>query len=120
MFWIQSGQPFVAGTVGARAIAEFGIDTAGLHGDMTSMSEQNQDEQYPLIGCGHPKDRRFDLLRDADEPRPNGAELVTEKPLERAAPNRVRLLWWGLGGGHVPVTGTTAGVPRVFWAVALC
>ncbi|MGW9031153.1 IS1634 family transposase [Streptomyces sp. NPDC055722] len=57
----------VAGTVGARAIAEFGIDTARLHWDMTSMSvhgaypEQDQDEQYPLIGYGHPKDRRFDL-----------------------------------------------------------
>ncbi len=57
----------VAGTVGARAIAEFGIDTARLHWDMTSMSvhgaypEQDQDEQYPLIGYGRPKDRRFEL-----------------------------------------------------------
>ncbi len=47
--------------------------------------------------------RRALPIRDADEPRPNGAELVTEKPLERAAPNRVRLLWWGLGGGYVLV-----------------
>ncbi|WP_406163794.1 hypothetical protein OG806_47920 [Streptomyces sp. NBC_00882] len=35
--------------------------------------EQDQDEQYPIIGYGHPKDRRFDLQRDADEARPNGA-----------------------------------------------
>ncbi|OEJ54565.1 IS1634 family transposase [Streptomyces agglomeratus] len=58
----------VAGTVGARAITEFGIDVSRLHWDMTSMSvhgafpAQDQDEQYPLIACnGHPKDRRLDL-----------------------------------------------------------
>ncbi|MDO0917823.1 hypothetical protein QQM39_45690 [Streptomyces sp. DT2A-34] len=54
---------------------------------------------------------------------------MTEKPLERAAPNRVRLLWWGLGGGYVLVlalllvkalilTGATGVVRGVFWAVA--
>ncbi|MFD9466846.1 hypothetical protein [Streptomyces sp. NPDC060027] len=32
-------------------------------------------------------------VRDADEPQPDGAGLVTEEPLERTAPNRVRLLW---------------------------
>ncbi|MFJ3339243.1 hypothetical protein [Streptomyces sp. NPDC086766] len=73
--------------------------------------------------------RRALPVRDADELRPNGAELVTEKPLERAAPNRARLLWWGLGGGYVLVlalllvkgllvTGATGVVPGVFWAVA--
>ncbi|GAA2569788.1 MULTISPECIES: hypothetical protein [Streptomyces] len=73
--------------------------------------------------------RRALPVRDADESRPNGTELVTEKPLERAAPNRVRLLWWGLGGGYVLVlallpvkgllvTGATGVVPGVFWAVA--
>ncbi|MFE6105258.1 IS1634 family transposase [Streptomyces laurentii] len=58
----------VAGTVGARAITEFGIDVSRLHWDMTSMSvhgafpAQDQDERYPLIACnGHPKDRRVDL-----------------------------------------------------------
>ncbi|CAM5469736.1 hypothetical protein SAVIM40S_07182 [Streptomyces avidinii] len=58
----------IAGTVGARAITEFGIDVSRLHWDMTSMSVHGafpaggQDERYPLIGCnGHPKDRRLDL-----------------------------------------------------------
>lgn len=43
--------------------------------------------------------RRALPVRDADEPRPDGVGPVTEEPLERAAPNRVRLLWWGLGAG---------------------
>ncbi|MFF4709759.1 hypothetical protein ACWC4D_41150 [Streptomyces sp. NPDC001288] len=34
--------------------------------------------------------RRALPVRDADQPRPNGTELVTEEPLERAAPNRLR------------------------------
>ncbi|MET7666453.1 IS1634 family transposase [Streptomyces sp. NPDC005373] len=57
----------LAGTVGARAITEFGIDVSRLHWDMTSMSvhgaypAEDQDEQYPVIGYGHPKDRRVDL-----------------------------------------------------------
>ncbi len=57
----------IAGIVGARAIAEFGIDVSRLHWDMTSMSVhgaypvEDQDEQYPVISYGHPKDRRVDL-----------------------------------------------------------
>jgi transposase len=57
----------VAGTVGARAIAEFGIDVSRLHWDMTSMSvhgaypAEGQDEDFPVLGYGHPKDRRVDL-----------------------------------------------------------
>ncbi|MDH6221598.1 transposase [Streptomyces pseudovenezuelae] len=57
----------IAGTVGARAIAEFGIDVSRLHWDMTSMSVHgafpagDQDEQYPVIGYGRPGDRRVDL-----------------------------------------------------------
>ncbi|MET7356704.1 IS1634 family transposase [Streptomyces mirabilis] len=57
----------LAGTVGARAIAEFGIDVARLHWDMTSMSvhgaysQEDQDEHFPVIKYGHPKDRRTDL-----------------------------------------------------------
>lgn len=42
-------------------------------------------------------------VRDADEPRPDGVGLVTEEPLERAAPNRLRQLWWGLGVAYVLV-----------------
>ncbi|MET7370215.1 hypothetical protein ABZS61_30945 [Streptomyces sp. NPDC005566] len=69
--------------------------------------------------------RRALPVRDADEPRPNGVELVTEKPLERVAPNRVRLLWWGLGGLYLLVLvlllvkGAFNGVaPVVLWTVA--
>ena len=57
----------IAGTAGARAIAEFGIDVSRLHWDMTSMSvhgaypAEGQDEDFPVIGYGHPKDRRVDL-----------------------------------------------------------
>lgn len=57
----------VAGTVGARAITEFGIDVARLSWDMTSISlhgaydEDEQDRSYPLVKFGHPKDRRTDL-----------------------------------------------------------
>jgi transposase len=57
----------IAGTVGARAIAEFGVDVSRLHWDMTSMSVrgayplEDQDEAFPVIKHGHPKDRRVDL-----------------------------------------------------------
>jgi len=57
----------IAGSVGAAAIAEFGIDTARLHWDMTSMSlhgaydPDDQDPDYPRVAYGHPKDRRVDL-----------------------------------------------------------
>jgi len=57
----------ITGTVAARAICEFGIDTATLHWDMTSMSlhgaydPDDQDPDYPQVAYGHPKDRRTDL-----------------------------------------------------------
>jgi transposase len=57
----------IAGTVGARAIGEFGVDVSRLHWDMTSMSVhgaypvEGQDEDFPVINYGHPKDRRVDL-----------------------------------------------------------
>ncbi|MFF4753702.1 IS1634 family transposase [Streptomyces sp. NPDC002514] len=57
----------IAGTVGGRAVAEFGVDVSRLHWDMTSMSvhgafpDADQDGQYPVIGYGHPRDRRVDL-----------------------------------------------------------
>lgn len=44
------------GTVGARALTEFGLDVSRLHWDMTSMSvhgcfsAEHQDEQYLVIG----------------------------------------------------------------------
>jgi transposase len=57
----------ITGSIAARAICEFGIDTATLHWDMTSMSltgafdPEGQDPDYPQVAYGHPKDRRVDL-----------------------------------------------------------
>ncbi|WP_225094598.1 hypothetical protein [Streptomyces sp. CoH27] len=54
----------LVGTVGAQAIAEFGIDVSRIHWDMTSMSlfgaYEDQDGQFPQVKYGHPKDRRVD------------------------------------------------------------
>lgn len=55
----------ITGSVGARAIAEFGIDVAQIHWDMTSISlfgaYDDQDEEFAQVKYGHPKDRRVDL-----------------------------------------------------------
>jgi transposase len=57
----------IVGTIGAKAISEFGIDVSQLHWDMTSMSmhgaypDDGQDPQFPQVKYGHPKDRRVDL-----------------------------------------------------------
>jgi transposase len=55
----------ITGSVGAQAIAEFGIDTAQIHWDMTSISMfgayPDQEEEYAQVKYGHPKDRRVDL-----------------------------------------------------------
>ncbi|MFD6968743.1 DUF4277 domain-containing protein [Streptomyces sp. NPDC059949] len=54
-------------SIGARAIGEFGIDVSTCHRDMPSMSlhgaypADDQDEDYPQVKHGHPKDRRYDL-----------------------------------------------------------
>ncbi|MEU2718511.1 hypothetical protein [Streptomyces sp. NPDC007205] len=67
---LDAGAPHlehIAGRVGAPAIGEFGIDVARLHWDMTGMSVhgafsvESQGEDFPVIGYGYPKDRRFDL-----------------------------------------------------------
>ena len=57
----------ITGAIGARAVCAFGIDTARLHWDMTSMSltgaydPDEQDPEYPMVAYGHPKDCRVDL-----------------------------------------------------------
>jgi transposase len=55
----------ITGSVGAKAIAEFGIDVAQIHWDMTSISlfgaYDDQDEEFAQVKYGHPKDRRVDL-----------------------------------------------------------
>ncbi|MFQ3560520.1 hypothetical protein QZN11_27560 [Streptomyces gramineus] len=43
------------------------------------------------------------LETDGDQPRHTGTGLMTEGPLERAAPNRLRLLPRGLAGGYALV-----------------
>jgi transposase len=55
----------IAGGVGAAAVSEFGVDVSRLHWDLTSISlygaYPGADEEYPVPGWGHPKDRRPDL-----------------------------------------------------------
>ncbi|MEU4303784.1 IS1634 family transposase [Kitasatospora aureofaciens] len=55
----------ITGSIGAQAIAEFGIDIGQIHWDMTSMSlfgaYEDQEEDFPQVKYGHPKDKRVDL-----------------------------------------------------------
>lgn len=55
----------IVGTIGARAIAAFGIEVSRLHWDMTSISlfgaYDDVDEAHALPRYGKPKDRRPDL-----------------------------------------------------------
>ncbi|MFC9915411.1 DUF4277 domain-containing protein [Streptomyces sp. NPDC127197] len=55
----------IVGSVGASAIAEFGIDVSRLHCDMTSISlhgaHEDLEDGFPQVKYGHPKDRRTDL-----------------------------------------------------------
>jgi hypothetical protein len=55
----------IVGSVGAAAIAGFGLDVARMHWDMTSISlygdYEQPDEAFATPKFGHPKDRRPDL-----------------------------------------------------------
>jgi len=55
----------IVGSVGAQAIAAFGLEVARLHWDMTSISlygaYQEPEEGFIAPRFGHPKDRRPDL-----------------------------------------------------------
>jgi hypothetical protein len=55
----------IVGSVGARAIAAFGVEVARLHWDMTSISlygaYDGPEEGFIAPRFGHPKDRRPDL-----------------------------------------------------------
>ena len=57
----------IVGSIGATAIAGFGIDVARIHWDMTSISlfgaYKTPDSDYIEPRFGHPKDRRPDLLQ---------------------------------------------------------
>jgi transposase len=55
----------LVGSIGASAIDVFGIDVTRIHWDMTSISlygaYDRADDEHPVPGYGHPKDRRTDL-----------------------------------------------------------
>lgn len=55
----------IIGSIGARAIGEFGLDVSRLHWDMTSMSlfgdYDHLEDGFAEPSYGHPKDRRPDL-----------------------------------------------------------
>ena len=57
----------IVGSVGARAIAEFGVEVSRIHWDMTSTSlfgaRASPDHDCIEPRFGHPKDRRPDLLQ---------------------------------------------------------
>ena len=57
----------IVGSVGAKAIAGFGIDVTRIHWDMTSISlfgaYKSPDGDFIEPRFGHPKDRRPDLLQ---------------------------------------------------------
>jgi transposase len=57
----------VVGSIGARAIAEFGVEVSRIHWDMTSISlfgaYPSPVEEYIEPRFGHPKDRRPDLVQ---------------------------------------------------------
>ena len=57
----------IVGSIGAKAIAGFGVEVARIHWDMTSISlfgaYRSPDSDYIEPRFGHPKDRRPDLLQ---------------------------------------------------------
>jgi transposase len=57
----------IVGSIGARAIAEFGVEVSRIHWDMTSISlfgaYRSPVKGYVEPRFGHPKDRRPDLLQ---------------------------------------------------------
>lgn len=104
------------------------VDVDGATGrQLTIVLTGDAPVTYRFISRSAPAVREFARVvhralpvRDADEPQPDGAGLVTEEPLERAAPNRVPLLWWGLAAGYALVLVLLlvkgAGVvPTVLW-----
>ncbi len=54
----------IVGSIGAKAIAGFGVEVARIHWDMTSIGAyKSPDSDYIEPRFGHPKDRRPDLLQ---------------------------------------------------------
>ena len=88
----------VTGSVGAAAIAAFGVEVSQVHWDMTSVSlhgsYDDADEQYALPKFGHPKDRRSDLKQ-------------IQAGVAAAADGAVPLFWAPYGGGAGEVSQVT-------------
>src|SRR6266567_2971115 len=95
----------ITGSVAAQAICEFGIDTAVLHWDMTSMSltgaydPDEQDPDYPQVAYGHPKDRRVDLKQ-------------IQAGLGVSADGAVPLLATAISGGTGEITQVVGAIQR--------
>jgi transposase len=81
----------VTGSVGAAAIAGYGIDVSQLHWDMTSISLYGQypvvEEDFARPRFGHPKDRRPDLkqIQAGIATAADGAVPVFFKPYDGGA-----------------------------------
>jgi transposase len=81
----------VTGSVGAAAIAVYGIDVSQLHWDMTSISLYGDypvtDEDFARPRFGHPKDRRPDLkqIQAGVATAADGAVPVFFKPYDGGA-----------------------------------
>jgi transposase len=80
----------VTGSIGAAAIAAYGVDVSQLHWDMTSVSLYGDypacDEDFPQPRFGHPKDRRPDLKQ-------------IQAGIATAADGSVPVFWQPYGGG---------------------
>jgi Domain of unknown function (DUF4277) len=88
----------VTGSVGAAAIAAYGIEVSQVHWDMTSVSLHGQyeraEEDYPLPKFGHPKDRRADLKQ-------------IQAGVAACADGAVPVFWAPYGGGAGEVAQVT-------------
>ena len=85
----------VSGSVGAAAIAAYGVDVSQLHWDMTSVSLYGDypvtDVDFPQPRFGHPKDRRPDLKQ-------------IQAGIATAADGSVPVFWAPYSGGAAEVS----------------
>jgi transposase len=100
-------QQQVAGSIGAAAIASFGIDVSQIHWDMTSISLHgayaDSDDDFPQAKFGHPKDRRRDLKQ-------------VQAGIAQAADGAVPVFWQPYSGGAAEISqvvGAMEGIRRV-------
>jgi transposase len=96
----------VTGSIGAAAIACFGIDVSQIHWDMTSISLHGDyaevDDDFPQPKFGHPKDRRPDLKQ-------------VQAGIAAAADGAVPVFWQPYSGGAAEISqvvGAMEGIRR--------